>query len=70
MKTFRCVLLNQDQTRTVDVIAPDARTAASRAVAQHPGLRFHRLDVEDDRGLAYVWSARAAWPQSRSPLAA
>ncbi len=70
MKTFRCVFLNKAPTKTVDVVAPDARTAASRAVAQFPGLPFQRLEVEDDRGLAYMWCARTAGEPDHVPHAA
>jgi len=58
MKTFRCVFQTDSHPKTVDVVAPDPRVAASRAAALFQGLRFKRIDVEDERGLAYMWQAR------------
>ena len=55
MKTFRCTFFNNDERTTIDVIASDARSAVSRVVAQSAGIPFQRVDVEDERGLAYMW---------------
>ena len=70
MKTFRCNFFNNDDRKAIDVIAGDARTAASRVVAQSQGLPFQRVEVEDEKGLAYMWFARAAaMPESRKRAA-
>jgi len=53
MKTFRCVFIG-DETRVVDVTAPDAAAAVRKAAANSPTLSFDRIDVEDERGRLFV----------------
>ncbi len=75
LKTFRCLFLTDADVKTatpkiVTVVAEDARSAASSAAAQFPtqfnGLSLRRIDVEDERGLAYMWQPRAAGFQPRA----
>jgi len=69
VKTFRCVFLTDSKIKTIDVVAPDARVAAARAATQCQGIRFKRIDIEDEKGLAYMWQARPDI-SSRQPVAA
>ena len=66
MKKFRCVFQRGTHGELYELMAPDARTAAFRAAAEFPHLAFERVDVEDERGIAYMWQPRPGKSSSSS----
>jgi len=62
MKTFRCVFHIGKETKTIDVAASDAMTAARRAASQSPTLSFQRVELEDEQGHLFVTTARSGSP--------